>query len=173
MAKASSLSLKVLTPIAEAAVSSSRIATQARPTRLRLARTKMNITKRHQQQRQEVVVGEVRHLGAEDGLVLAEVDAEEVQVRHAVDALRPVGQVRSGGAVEVVDGDPEDLAEAQRHDGQVVAAQPQRRGTDDQAEDRGHDPAADEDGQERLVVAGERRSTRHRRTAPRSRRRRR
>ena len=45
MAKASSLSRTVLTPMAAAATSSSRMATQARPMRLSLSRVKAVMTK--------------------------------------------------------------------------------------------------------------------------------
>ena len=44
MAKASSLNLKVGTPISSAASSSSRVASQARPTRLSLMRRSANST---------------------------------------------------------------------------------------------------------------------------------
>ena len=71
------LELEVLTPIAEAAVSSSRMATQARPMRLLLARMKTKMTNADQQQQpgssswrsRPAVIPKIV-------LVLAEVDAE-------------------------------------------------------------------------------------------------
>ena len=96
MAKASSLRRMVLTPIAAAAVSSSRMATQARPIRLSLSRTKTRMTTASSDQQQEVVVGEAAESDAEELVGLAEVAAEQVQVRDAGDAVGTVGEVRSG-----------------------------------------------------------------------------
>ena len=64
----------------------------------------------------------------------AEVEPEEVQVGDGGDAVGPVGEVGPVVAVEVEHGQAEDLTEAERHDGEVVAGDAQRRGADDQAE---------------------------------------
>ena len=116
------LSRNVLTPIAAAAVSSSRIATHARPTRLLLARTKTSTTNARSSELEEVVVREVAELEPEEVEVLAEVPAEELQRRDVGDAVRAVRDVRPGpGAAEVVHRDPEDLTEPERDDREVVA----------------------------------------------------
>ena len=47
--------------------------------------------------------------------------------------------------------DPEDLAEAERHDGQVVAPQPQGRCADDHPEERGDGGPEQDHEQERQV----------------------
>lgn len=60
--------------------------------------------------------------------------AEHGKVRHAVHQLN----------VEAVENRADDLAEGQRHDGQIVAAQPQDRNTDQKAEDTGHQTADDD-----------------------------
>ena len=89
----------------------------------------------HEQQ-QEVVVGEAAQRDAEQLVGLAEVEPEQDQVGDGRDAVGAVGQVRPGLAVQVDHGDPEDLAEGQGDDGQVVARHPQRRRADDQTEGR-------------------------------------
>lgn len=65
----------------------------------------------------------------------AEVVSEEDEVGDVGYAVGAVGDLGSGYAVEVADGDAEDLAEAEGDDGEVVAAEPEGRCADDDAED--------------------------------------
>ena len=128
MAKAHSLNLKPATPITAAASSSSRIASQARPTRLfssRRARKMMRIrtTSASQYQRSaSIVLKNARPSISGPG-----------GTGHLGDAGGAVGDV-----VEVARGDADDLAEAERHDGEVVTAQPQGRRTEEDAGDQRH-----------------------------------
>lgn len=85
---------------------------------------------------QQVVVGLPAEGEGADVVAESEVDPEEVEVGDAGDALGAVGEVGSAVAVEVVDGDAEDLSEAEGDDGEVVAAQSQGRGADEDAEDQ-------------------------------------
>lgn len=84
-----------------------------------------------------------------------EVEPEDVEVRDHGDAVGAVGDVGSGGAVQVVDGDAEDLSEAQGHDGEVVAAQSQGGGADEDAEDERRGHAGEHGGPEGELDAGE------------------
>ena len=99
-----SLTRKPLMPMARAAVSSSRMATQARPMREWSARRKIDHDDDREEEHQQVVVGEAAEVEAEDGVVLAEVEAEDLQVGDVGDAVGAVGDVGPGGAVEVVHG---------------------------------------------------------------------
>lgn len=85
----------------------------------------------------------------------AEVEAEDLQVGDHRDAVGPVGEVGSGGAVEVVDGDAEDLSEAEGDDGEVVAAQSQGGGADEDAEDERRGHAGEHGGPEGELDSGE------------------
>ncbi len=69
-------------------------------------------------------------------MTVPEVEAEERQVGDGRDAVRAVGDVRARDAVHVVHGDTEDLSEAEGHDGEVVAAQAQGGGADEDTEDQ-------------------------------------
>src|SRR5271154_2101344 len=93
MANASSLNLVRSTPIAPAAISSSRIAIQARP--IRESRNLMLIK-----------------ISSAD-----EAPSEQARRCHAVEAGGAIGQVRP-----VAHHDRHDLAETQRNYGEVVAA---------------------------------------------------
>src|SRR5262249_8173861 len=73
-------------------------------------------------QYQVQVVGELPDGEDAEVVAFAEVEAEDLDVGDAGDAVGAVGDAWAGGAVHVVHGDPEDLTEAQRDDGQVVAA---------------------------------------------------
>ena len=93
-ANANSLSPKTFTPIASAAFSSSRMATQPRPIRELLSRTKTRMISPSTQQQQEVVVGEPTQRDPEERVRFTEVEAEELEVGNGRDAVRAVGQVR-------------------------------------------------------------------------------
>ena len=69
----------------------------------------------------------------------------------------PGDAVGAAGLAEgvVVGGVGHDLAEAQGDDRQVVAAQPQRGGAEDGAEERGHRRAEEEDHPEGVVPEGQ------------------
>ncbi|MNN29668.1 hypothetical protein D3C81_1432810 [compost metagenome] len=60
-------------------------------------------------------------------------DAEHGRLRNARDAVRAAGQ-----AGQVVQQQADDFTKAERDDGQVVAAQPQHRETEHEAEQRRH-----------------------------------
>ena len=62
-------------------------------------------------------------------------------LRDALQTGCTVGEVRADDGVDIRQDDTDDLAEAQGDDGQIVAAQTQRRDADDDAEDPGHDRA--------------------------------
>lgn len=84
---------------------------------------------------QQVVVGGPAEGEAADVVADPEVEPEEGEVGDAGDALGAVGEVGAADAVEGVDGEPEDFTESEGDDGEVVAAQPECRGADDDAED--------------------------------------
>lgn len=111
------------------------------------------------QQHQEEVVREPADGEPADVVRDAQVEAQDVQVRDGRDAVGAVGDVRAGGAVGVVHGDTEDLTEAEGHDGQVVAAQPQGRRADQHTEDQ-RGERADQDGGPEGEVHAERRAGR-------------
>ena len=71
-------------------------------------------------------------------------DPERIDQR---DALRAVGEVHR--LRQVVEEDPDDLAEAQRHDREIVAAQLQRRRAEEHAEEAGDGGADRQDDPER------------------------
>ena len=100
--------------------------------RLSLSRVKTRMTHGQQQQLDEVVVGEAGQVDAEH-LVATRRSRSRRAARSGMPEM-PFGP--AGEAVPVVGRDPEDLAEAEGDDGQVVAPQPQRRRADDQAEQR-------------------------------------
>ena len=70
--------------------------------------------------------------------------------------LRAVREVEAGAeeVVAVARDLGHDLAEAERHDREVVAAQPQRRQADQDADERGQEPGRDEQEPDRDVDAG-------------------
>ena len=157
IANASSLTLRVLMPIALAAISSSRIASQARPRREFCSRRLTTMTPISQQQQQVVVLdcGPVKSMPSDRLACLAN---EKLPMRNgsiSVDALRPVGDVDR--RVQVVEEDADDLAEAERDDRQVVAAQLQRRRAEQHAEQAGDRRADRQDDPERQVQAEVRR----------------
>ena len=134
MAKASSFRLRVLMPIALAAISSSRIAIQARPMRESSSRMQTNDHQRREQQEQVVVQCVPGNSRPSSVLVLAN-DTPSIAIGSMhVHALRAVGDVDR--RVQIVQEDADDLAEAERDDGEVVAAQPQRRRAQQHAEER-------------------------------------
>src|SRR2546423_15557387 len=73
------------------------------------------------------------------------------------DATRAVREVETGPEeVVAVPGDlRHDLAEAERHDREVVAAKAQRRQADQHADDRGRDAGHDQDEPDREVEASQ------------------
>jgi hypothetical protein len=76
----------------------------------------------------------------------------EIADRHRVDqgdALRPVGDVDR--RIQIVEEDADDLAETEGDDGQIVAAQLERRRTEQHAEEAGNDGADRQDHPERPV----------------------
>ncbi len=77
----------------------------------------------------------------------AEVEAEEPRGANTPQPLGPVGE-----PVPVARDHRHDLAETQGHDGQVVAAQPQRGRAEQHAEDRADDRAHRQHGPERGVT---------------------
>ena len=120
MTNAHSLNLKVGTPMISAASSSSRMATQARPTRLRSRLPTNSSTTMMMRDDEPVPRDAVRVCGEQPAC--------------------PSGIRCPGGCADVLEADlalqrpstmvgqqPDDLAEPERDDGQVVAAQPQRR----------------------------------------------
>ena len=99
----------------------------------------------HQRQEQVVVERDRCDLVAQQLRRLAQVEAPEVERVDLVQALGAVGDVDR--LVQVVQEHPDDFAEAQRHDGQVVAAQLERGRAQQDAEEAGqrrargnHDP---------------------------------
>ena len=74
-----------------------------------------------------------------DGPGLAQIDAEEADRIDRPEALGAVRDVE--GMSHVVDQDAHDLAEPERHDGQVIAAQLQRGRAQQHAEQRGQQGA--------------------------------
>ena len=149
---AHSLNRNVLTPMTSAASSSSRMATQARPTRLRsrLPTSSRMPTIRIEAQPEppRAVVGVARRVPAGEHPVGQLLALPELAGTPPVEAARTVGDVG-----EVVGQQPDDLAESQRDDGQVVAAQPQRRRAQDQAGQRGEGHRQRHTGQPRPVLA--------------------
>ena len=137
-AKASSLVVIGLTPVQSAAVSSSRMAIQARPSRESCRRRIAHTRGGADDQDQEVP-------GDRVGL---EGHAGQVGTAHRVHAVLAAGEVEphDGAPAADVDGDVaevanrhrDDLAEPQRDDGQVVAAHAQRGRADHQAQQRRH-----------------------------------
>ena len=101
----------MLTPIASAARSSSRMATQPRPMRLLLSRVKTRMTNMSSSSSEEVVVAEPAERDAGDRVHLAEVEPEELEVGDGGDAVGPVREVGAVVAVEVEHREAEDLAE--------------------------------------------------------------
>ena len=135
MAKASSFRLRVLMPIARAAISSSRIASQARPMREFCSRRLTTMTASTTQQQQVVVLDRAAEVEAEKVSALREAERADAERIDARDALRAVGDVHRPR--QVVEEDADDLAEAERDDGEVVAAQLERRRAEQHAEERG------------------------------------
>ena len=128
MAKAHSLNLKPATPMTAAASSSSRIASQARPTRLFSRRRARKMMRMRIDERQPVPA-----LGVDRVEERPPVGLGPGRHRHLGDAGGTVGD-----AVEVARGDADDLAEAERHDGEVVTAQAQGRRAEEDAGDQRH-----------------------------------
>ena len=140
VAKAVSLAMVVLMPSERQAISSSRIASQARPIG---SRRRRKVTRLVMQRKPEDHVIEeddgVERIVAQaeeacEGLasVGREGQAEEGRLRDVGDAVRPVGHVRP-----VEQHDADDLAEGERHDGEIVAAKPKHREAEDDAPQRG------------------------------------
>ena len=128
-------------PSARQAISSSRSASQARPIGSR--RSRMVIERGDQRQHQDHVVEKDRAVDrvelnpearGEAVFAVDEGNAEEGRPRHAADAGIAVGQVDP-----VDQHQPDDLAEGERHDGEIVAAQPQHREAEQDAPERGKD----------------------------------
>ena len=106
--------------------------------------------------RRQEAAGQVREAVAE---------AERVERR---DPVRPVRQVEAGAeeVVAVARDLRQDLAEAERHDREVVAAQAQRRQADDDPEERGDDAGERQQQPERHVDARQVRIDAHRAEMP-------
>ncbi len=99
------------------------------------------------QQHEGVEVERVDHVGARvdpDGL--QERGEEDGRSSDGRDALGTVGDV--DGLVEVVGEHPDDLAEAEGHEGQVVAVEPQHGQAQENARSRGHADADQEEDEE-------------------------
>ena len=147
-ANAVSLVLVGLMPSARQAISSSRSASQARPIgSLRMRSTKalvisarIRIRKYRNDDPVEAGIFEAEEL-VEGRLALVgravERHAEEGRARDVGDAVRAAGH-----RVPVEQDDPDDLAEAEGHDRQVVAAQAQHREAEQDAE-RGRERAGE------------------------------
>lgn len=110
---------------------------------------------RGDEQHQQEVVREAAEGDSGDVVAASEVEPEDLEVRDHGDAVGAVGEVGSGGAVHVLDGDPEDLSEAEGDDGEVVAAQSQGGGADEDAEDERCGHAGEHGGPEGELDAGE------------------
>ena len=135
------------TPIAAAAVSSSRIAIQARP-ETRVAEPDAAEHGEEQERHRRPVVELV--LVA----LLSEDEAAEPRRVDRRDAERAVGEVEPDALlVRVPDELRDDLAEPERHDREVVAPQPERREADDDPDERGERARDDEDEPEVEVDA--------------------
>src|SRR5690606_31040053 len=107
----------------------------------------------HDQQRdgqqQVIVFFRAGHADAQQALAATEHELADLEAVDAVDALRPVGDVDR--RVEIIEENADDLAEAQRDDGQVVAAQLQRGRAQQHAEYAGQPQADGQDRPERQV----------------------
>src|SRR4051812_47365 len=109
--------------------------------------------------RDEVVDPELQERGGgvqvDDRRTAAPVDAghlEHHDARRLRDVADPLGATEP---LEVDQREPDDLTEAERHDGEVVAADAQRRGTEDEARDHGdHDRDRHDDEPAELRVLG-------------------
>ena len=97
------------------------------------SRTQMNTTSAARQQKEVVVQVRAGKGYAEERVGLREGHAVDRDRVDDVHALRSVGDIDRG--VQIVQKDADDLAEAERHDGEVVAAQPQRRCPEHDAEE--------------------------------------
>ena len=107
------------------------------------------MTRDRQQQQHVVVLLRAGEGDAEERLGAGEREPADAERIDQVDPLRPVGEVDR--RIQVVEEDPDDLAEAERDDRQVVAAQLQGRSAEQHAEQAG-DPRADrQDHPERQV----------------------
>src|SRR5450830_1316462 len=85
----------------------------------------------YQRQEQVVVKGHRVHLVAADVERSPQVQSKETQGINLAHALGAIGDV--DWMIQVVQEHPNDLAKTQRNNGQVVAAQAQRGGTQQQA----------------------------------------
>lgn len=83
------------------------------------------------------------------------VEGEEPHRVGGGDALRAVGDVLAEEVVPVVEDLVDDLSEAERHQGQVITAQPERRRADDHAEQRAEQAGRDQHDPHRDVDTGE------------------
>ena len=110
-----------------------------------------------QKQEQKVIGIHGRHgeTGHHDGAVGArlarQVDAEDADRVDQIDALRPVREIDR--VVQIVHEDADDLAKAQGHDGQIVAAQLQGRRTQQGAEQARHGSGQRHDEPDRQMDA--------------------
>ena len=93
-------------------------------------------TQQHQRQKQVVVHRDRTQFEAANGERFSHADAENAEGVNAAQPLGAVGNVDR--MVKVVQEYPDDLAKAQRHDGQVVAAQFEGRRTQQDAKQPGH-----------------------------------
>ena len=135
IAKAVSLVLVVLMPSERQAISSSRSASHARPTGRRRSRivTRLVISARHQDHVEEkdrpMQRRELEPEGRGEARIgRVERDAEEARSRDSRDA-----RIAAGDVDPVDQDEADDLAERERHDGEVVAAQAQHREAEDDA----------------------------------------
>ena len=88
-------------------------------------------------------------LGGQSVLARRQRNAEQGRARNAADAVRAAGQ-----ALPVDDDEADDLAERQRHDGEIVAAQPQHRKAEQHAPERREDAGERQADPERQAEIG-------------------
>src|SRR5213078_5184819 len=86
-----------------------------------------------EQEQHVVVLLRAGERNADDALRPGEGKAADAKSVDQVDALGTVGHVH--GRIQIVEEDADDLAETERHDREIVAAQLQRRRAEEYAED--------------------------------------
>ncbi len=160
IAKAVSLVLVVLMPSERQAISSSRSASQARPMGSLRRRKRDEVGDERQRQDQVVEEDDAVHRverepegRGEAVFVGVEGEAEEADARDRGDA---------GAAVREVDpvdeNEADDLAEGERHDGEVVAPQPQHGEAEHDAPEGGENTGDGQANPERQAEGGRKRA---------------
>ena len=104
-------------------------------------------------------------VAAKPSSLVVERDAEEARPRDAGDAVRPAGE-----ALPVEQHEADDLAERERDDGEIVAAQPQHRKAEQDAPERGEDAGERQADPERQIRSWSPAARRNRRRPRRTRR---